>query len=58
MDEAKIKEAADKIRTLINDIEVMKTTETEAAEGQKIEDDAAETLKGRLQEIAQMLGSE
>ena len=46
MDEAKIKEAEDKIRTLINDIEVMKNTEEEA-EGQKIEDDADE-FEGNL----------
>ena len=53
-----IKQAEDKIRSLINDIEVMKNTEINPSEGQKIEDDSAEEIKLKLQEIAKLIAED
>ncbi|MEM2956309.1 MAG: hypothetical protein QW041_01920 [Candidatus Pacearchaeota archaeon] len=46
---------ADKIRDLINWIEILKEEELEVGEGRKIEEDTAEMLIEKLREIAQML---
>jgi hypothetical protein len=55
VDIKKTKEVEDKIRDLINDIEVYNEEEVES-EGKEIEDDAAASLKGKLQEIAKLVG--
>jgi hypothetical protein len=55
VDIKKTKEVEDKIRDLINDIEVYNEEEVES-EGKEIEDDAAVSLKGKLQEIAKLVG--
>ncbi len=49
------KEIADKIRDLINWVEVMKNEELVGGEGRKIEVDTAKALKAKLQEIAKSL---
>lgn len=54
-DISKIKVVENKIRDLINLVQVYNTVEEEA-EGKKIEDDAAADLKTKLQEIAKMVG--
>lgn len=51
----KIKGAENKIRDLINLVQVY-NTEEEPEEGKKIEDDAAKDLKAKLQEIAKIIG--
>jgi hypothetical protein len=48
---------ADKIRDLINWVEILKEEELEAGEGKKIEEDTAKVLVKKLKELAQMLGS-
>jgi hypothetical protein len=55
VDVNKIKGAENKIRDLINLIQVY-NTEEEPEEGKKIEDDAAKDLKAKLQEIAKIVG--
>ena len=50
----KTKEVEDKIRDLINWIQVMTLEELKIGEGKKIEDDTAKILKKKLQEIAKM----
>lgn len=57
IDEAAIKQIENKIRDLINLIEVLKQEEEPGAT-QKIEDEAAEELKLKLREIASTLGLE
>jgi len=52
-----IKQAEDKIRDLINWIEVLNREEIKEGEGKKIEDDAARELKAKLQEIAGIIGA-
>lgn len=52
----KTKEAEDKIRDLINWVQVKNTEELEEGEGKQIENAAAEELKKKLQEIAQLVG--
>lgn len=52
----KIKEVENKIRDLINVVQVYNTIEEEG-EAKKIEDDAAADLKVKLQEIAQMISA-
>jgi hypothetical protein len=47
---------ADKIRDLINWVEILKEEELEAGEGRKIEEDTAKVLVKKLKELAQMLG--
>ena len=56
MDIEKIKQIEDKIRDLINDIEIMKNEDVEGGV-QKIEDSAAEELKEKLQQIAEIIGN-
>jgi len=53
----KIKQAEDKIRELINWVEVLNKEELVEGEGKKIEDDAAVELKAKLQELATLIGS-
>ncbi len=53
---ATVKEAEDKIRDLINWVQVMNEEELEAAEGKKIEDDTAEELKKKLRDLAKFVG--
>jgi len=55
-DISKMKEVENKIRDLINLIQVYNTVEEEG-EAKKIEDDAAADLKNKLQEIAKMVAS-
>ncbi|MEM4271493.1 MAG: hypothetical protein QXD13_00135 [Candidatus Pacearchaeota archaeon] len=52
----KIKEVEDKIRDLINWVQVKSLEELKPGEGKKIEEDAAAELKAKLQEIAQLVG--
>ena len=52
---ANTKKVADKIRDLINLIEVKKEEEIEAGEGRKIEEDTADELIAKLREIAKLL---
>jgi hypothetical protein len=54
-DISKIKAVENKIRDLINLVQVY-NTEEEEGEGKKIEDDAAADLKAKLQEIAKAIG--
>ena len=49
------KAMADKIRDLINWVEILKEEELEAGEGKKIEEDTAKVLVKKLKELAQML---
>ena len=49
------KEVENKIRDLINWIEVMTLEELKIGEGKKIEDDTARILKKKLQELAKMV---
>ena len=49
------KPIADKIRDLINWVDILKEEELEAGEGKKIEEDTAKVLVKKLKEIAQML---
>ena len=56
VDIKKIKEAENKIRDLINQVQLY-NTEEEEAEGKKVEDDAAAALKKKLQELAQLVGA-
>lgn len=56
VDVNKVKEVENKIRDLINTIQVYNTIEEEG-EAKKVEDDAAADLKAKLQEIAQMIGA-
>lgn len=51
-----VKEVEDKIRDLINYIQVMTLEETEPGEGRKIEEDVASELQEKLRGIAKMLG--
>ncbi len=53
---AKTKEIEDKIRDLINWVQVKTLEELGEGEGRKIEEDAAAELKKKLQEIAQLVG--
>ena len=46
---------AEKIRDVINLVEVLNKEELEAGEGKKVEDDAAEQLKEKLREAAELL---
>ena len=57
IDETAVKQIEDKIRDLINWIEVLKQEEEPGA-NQKIEDQAAEEIKLKLREIATTLGIE
>ena len=52
----KNKKALEKIRDLINWIAVLSNEELKAGEGKKIEKDSANSLKMKLQEIAELLG--
>lgn len=51
------KAMADKIRDLINWVEILKEEELESGEGKKIEEDTAKVLIKKLRELAQMLGT-
>ncbi len=53
--EEKIKGVEDKIRDLINTIEIMNREEVEGGV-KKVEDSAAQELKEKLREIAEKLG--
>lgn len=50
---AKIKEAEDKLRDLINFVQVKTEEELKAGEGRKIEEDTARELQGKLRELAE-----
>ena len=50
------KEVEDKIRDLINWVQVKTLEELEAGEGRKIEEDTAKELKMKLQGIAKLVG--
>ena len=50
------KEVEDRIRDLINFVQVKNEEELNAAEGKKIEDDTAKELKGQLRDLAKMVG--
>ena len=50
------KEVEDKIRDLINWVQVKTEEELDSAEGKKIEDDTAEELKKKLRDLAKMVG--
>lgn len=50
------KEVEDKIRDLINFVQVKSGEELEAAEGKKIEDDTAAELKAKLRDLAKLVG--
>jgi len=52
---ANTKKVADKIRDLINWVEILKNEELESGEGKKIEEDTAKVLVKKLREIAGML---
>jgi hypothetical protein len=54
---ANTKPVADKIRDLINWVEILKEEELEAGEGRKIEEDTAKVLEKKLREIAQLLAA-
>ena len=49
------KAMADKIRDLINWVDILKEEELESGEGKKIEEDTAKVLVKKLKELAQML---
>jgi len=51
-----IEEVENKIRDLINFVQIKSEEELEAAEGKKIEIDTAEQLKEKLREIAELVG--
>lgn len=53
---ANTKEVEDKIRDLINLIQVRTLEEVEPGEGRKIEEDTSKELKMKLQEIAKLVG--
>lgn len=53
---ATIKDAEDKLRDLINFVEIKKGEQLVAGEGQKIEDDTAKQLTDKLREIAGIVG--
>ena len=50
------KEVEDKIRDLINFVQIKSEEELEAAEGKKIEDDTADELKTKLRDLAKIVG--
>jgi len=50
------KEVENKIRDLINLIQVKTLEELETGEGKKIEEDTANELKASLRELAKMIG--
>lgn len=52
----KIKEVNNKIRDLINYVQIMSDEELKSGEGRKIEEDTAEDLKNKLRELAQKVG--
>jgi hypothetical protein len=52
---ANTKKVADKIRDLVNWVEILKEEELESGEGKKIEEDTAKVLVKKLREIAGML---
>ena len=53
---AMLKEAEDKIRDLINFVQVRSDEETAATAGRKIEPDTAGELKTKLRELAEFVG--
>ena len=52
---AKTKQIEDKIRDVINWVQVKTAEELKPGEGRKIEEDAAAELKMKLQEIAKLV---
>ena len=50
-----LKEAEDKVRDLINWVQVKSGEELDAAEGKKIEEDTAEELKKKLRDLAKTI---
>ena len=52
---ANIEKVADKIRDIINWIEIKKEEEIESGEGRKIEEDTAEELIKQLRKLAGLL---
>jgi len=50
------KEVEDKIRDLINLVQVKTLEELEIGEGKKIEEDTAKELQAKLREIAELVG--
>jgi len=53
----KIKEIENKIRDIINWVAILNKEEIKIGEGKKIEDDTAKVLKKKLQQIAQLIGT-
>ncbi|MFC1685847.1 hypothetical protein ACFLZZ_02370 [Nanoarchaeota archaeon] len=53
---ATVKEVEDKLRDLINFVEIKKGEQLEAGEGQKIEDDTSKQLTDKLREVAELAG--
>lgn len=53
----KTKEVEDKVRDLINWVQVMTLEELKIGEGKKIEEDTAKILKKKLQEIARLVAN-
>lgn len=53
---AKTKDVENKIRDLINWVQVQTLEELKAGEGRKIEEDTAKELQAKLREIAQLVG--
>lgn len=49
------KEAEDKIRDLINYIQVMTLEELKEGEGRKIEEDTAKDLQNKLRQLAKLI---
>lgn len=52
----KTKEVEDKIRDLINWVQVMTLEELKEGEGRKIEEDTAKILQNKLRALAKMVG--
>ena len=53
---ASTKDVENKIRDLINLVQVKNQEELKAGEGKKIEDDAADELKNELRNLAKLVG--
>lgn len=53
----KINLIENKIRDLINFVQVKTQEELKAGEGKKVEDDAAREIQAKLREIAKMIGA-
>jgi hypothetical protein len=52
-----IKQIENKIRDLINFVQVKTQEELKPGEGKKVEDDAAKEIQAKLRELAKMVGT-